>query len=96
MVADVYLVTAEFPADERFGFISQMRRCAVSIPSNIAEGAGRKTRKDFAHFISIALGSAYELGTQCLLKLRGWIYEKQQLRIDNKSNNGSSENALFI
>ncbi|AHJ95972.1 hypothetical protein Hsw_0377 [Hymenobacter swuensis DY53] len=56
-----------FPPDERFGLTSQMRRAAVSIPSNIAEGVGRGSAKDFGQFLSIATGSAYELETQFLL-----------------------------
>jgi four helix bundle protein len=58
---------ADFPAEERYGLTSQMRRAAVSIASNIAEGAGRSSNKDFGNFVSIATGSAYELETQFLL-----------------------------
>lgn len=50
----IYEITSDFPADERFRLISQMRRCAVSIPSNLAEGAGRGGKKEFSHFLSIA------------------------------------------
>lgn len=60
----VYKLTEKFPKEETYGLISQMRRCAVSIPSNIAEGRNRGTRKDFAQFLRIALGSAAELETQ--------------------------------
>lgn len=67
LAKNVYLSTAQFPASEKFGLISQFNRAAVSIPSNIAEGAGRESVKEFSHFISIALGSAYELETQMLL-----------------------------
>ena len=67
LTKDVYLSTAQFPASEKYGLISQINRAAVSIPSNIAEGASRESVKDFSHFISIALGSAYELETQILL-----------------------------
>ena len=66
-VKSVYLITEKFPADERFGLTSQMRRSAVSIPSNIAEGAGRKSKKEFIQFLSISLGSLSELDTQILL-----------------------------
>lgn len=62
-----YVARADFPDEERFGLISQMRRAAVSIPSNIAEGAGRNSAKDFQHFLSISNGSSYELETQFLL-----------------------------
>ncbi len=67
LVYDVYEVTRRFPADERFGLISQMRRAAVSIPSNIAEGKGRSTDRDFALFLSHARGSQQELHTQILI-----------------------------
>jgi len=64
LVSDIYNVTRGFPKDEQFGLTSQMRRCAVSIPSNIAEGRVRNTTKDFVHFLHIALGSCAELATQ--------------------------------
>jgi len=63
----VYLLTKAFPSDERYGLISQIQRAVVSIPSNIAEGAGRPTQKELVHFLSFALGSAYELETELLL-----------------------------
>jgi len=63
----VYRVTANLPAEERFGLVSQMRRCAVSIPSNIAEGYRRRTRKEFASFLRVSLGSCSELETQFAL-----------------------------
>ena len=64
LVAEVYKVTETFPMTERYGLVSQMRRCAVSIPSNIAEGRRRGTRKDFRQFVLIAYGSGAELETQ--------------------------------
>jgi len=66
-VKEVYVVAKDFPAEEKFGLISQMRRSAVSIPSNIAEGSGRNTNKDFGYFLNVSLGSAYELQTLLLL-----------------------------
>ena len=63
----IYLLVAELPKDEKFGLTSQIKRSAVSIPSNIAEGAGRNSQKEFKHFLSIANGSAYELQTQLIL-----------------------------
>lgn len=64
LVKNVYALTRHFPSDERFGLISQMRRAAVSIPSNIAEGHARHTTKEYVLFVSHAEGSAAELQTQ--------------------------------
>jgi len=66
----VYESTRKFPDTEKFGLISQMQRAAISISSNIAEGSGRQTKPDFKHFLSIALGSAYELESQILIAQR--------------------------
>lgn len=64
---EVYKVTGLFPKEDKFGLISQIKRSAVSIPSNIAEGAGRNSEKEFLYFLSIANGSSYELQTQLLI-----------------------------
>lgn len=64
LATDVYGATEPFPASEKFGLVLQMRRCSISIASNIAEGAARGTSRDFAHFLSISLGSLAELDTQ--------------------------------
>ena len=66
----IYHLTSQFPIDERFGLSSQLKRAAISIPSNIAEGAGRNSKKQFAYFLSIANGSTTELETQILLVQR--------------------------
>jgi len=63
----IYEITETFSEKEKFGIINQMRRASVSIPSNIAEGASRKSNKDFSRFLEIAIGSCYELETQLLL-----------------------------
>jgi len=63
----VYELTEGFPTSELYGLISQMRRCSVSIATNIAEGAARSTDKDFMHFLHITLGSIAELDTQYIL-----------------------------
>ena len=63
-VSRVYTITNSFPSSELYGIVSQMQRAAISIPSNIAEGAGRDSNSDFSRFISIAEGSAYEIETQ--------------------------------
>jgi len=63
----IYRATSTFPADERYGLVSQMRRSAASIPMNIAEGSGRSTDLDYARFVANAIGSASELEYQLLL-----------------------------
>ncbi len=70
LVVRVYELTRDFPDRELYGLVSQMRRAAVSIPSNIAEGKGRTSNKELAHFLSNARGSICELETQILLSVR--------------------------
>ena len=67
LTSEVYELTKKFPDDEKFGLISQIRRSAVSIPSNIAEGASRSSIKDFSRFLEVAQGSGFELDTQLLI-----------------------------
>jgi four helix bundle protein len=67
LTKSVYTLTYELPDSEKFGLKSQIQRCAGSIPSNIAEGSGRTSEKEFRHFLNISLGSAYELETQLVL-----------------------------
>ena len=67
LTTDIYKLLASFPTDEKFGLISQLKRSAVSVPSNIAEGAGRNSNKEFNHFLSISLGSLFELKTQLII-----------------------------
>ncbi len=75
----IYLITATYPKHELFGLTSQMRRAAVSIPSNIAEGSARNSRKDFRNFIAIAKGSACELQTQLFISRRLNYISEQDL-----------------
>jgi four helix bundle protein len=63
-VSDIYRCTNKFPNAEKFGLVSQLRRSAVSIPSNIAEGYGRRTNNDFIRFLNISMGSLFEVQTQ--------------------------------
>ncbi len=67
LAKSIYLVCLEFPGDERFGLTTQIKRSAVSVPSNIAEGAGRNSDKEFLRFLSISTGSLFELETHLLL-----------------------------
>ena len=67
LVKLIYLSTKSFPTEEQFGLTNQIRRCAVSIPSNIAEGDGRNGDKEFNHFLFVALGSCFEFKTQLLI-----------------------------
>jgi len=67
IVKEVYLLTETFPTSEKFGLSSQMQRCAVSIPSNIAEGAARQGKKGYLQFLYISLGSLSELETQIII-----------------------------
>ena len=79
----VYRLTAAFPKDERFGLVSQLRRAAVSIPSNIAEGAARDSDNEFRNFLSIARGSLSELDTQLDLSYDlGFIPERFRSEMD--------------
>lgn len=78
LVHHVYEFSAAFPQDERFGLISQMRRSAISVPSNIAEGAARGSDKDFLRFLYIARGSLAELETQIIIATQlGYINEQE-------------------
>ena len=80
LVTRIYEMTTGFPDKEKFGLVSQMRRAAVSIPSNIAEGAARNSRKEFVNFLHIAQGSIAELETQILIS-RNLEYVDQE-RVD--------------
>ena len=75
----VHSFTLQFPKDERFAITQQINKCSVSIPSNIAEGAGRVSKKDFKHFISIAIGSCFELETQLILSGEFNYLDKEKL-----------------
>ena len=76
LAVQVQDATSRFPNEERYGLSSQMRRAAVSIPSNIAEGYGRVGQRDYVHFLGIARGSAYELQTQVVIATRvGYVVD---------------------
>lgn len=80
IAVSIYRLTLTFPKDELFGLVSQIRRAAVSIASNIAEGEGRKSSNEFHHFLGIALGSISELETQIELSVRIGFTEKSEIQ----------------
>ncbi len=80
LAKEVYKLSVNLPSDEKFGLSSQIKRCSVSIPSNIAEGAGRNSNKEFKYFLSIANGSAYELQTQLILIGDFELIDKEKLQ----------------
>jgi four helix bundle protein len=79
LVVSVYEMTREFPENERYGLTNQLRRAAVSIPSNVAEGQGRSTSRDFLHFLSVAYGSLQEVETQLILAQRLGFASEQKI-----------------
>lgn len=81
LVQQVYVSTASFPREEQFNLTSQMRRAAVSVPSNIAEGAARMTKKEFGHFLCMARGSLSELETQYLIA-KNLAYVSQNAEVE--------------
>ena len=76
----VYKVIASLPSDEKYGLISQIKRSSVSIASNISDGAGRDSNKEFKHFLSIANGSAFELQTQLILTTALNLISKEKIK----------------
>ena len=90
LARDVYTLTSRFPSEERFGLTSQMRRAVISIPSNVAEGAARRSKKEFKNFVGMAQGSLSELDTQFELAVAlGYLnrndlggLEERMLKID--------------
>jgi len=93
----VYLLTRAFPREELFGMTSQMRRCAVSIPANIAEGFGRAQRRSFIQFLRIAQGSLKELETHVVLCTRiGLIAEDQSLPLEARCTTLGKRLVTFV
>ena len=85
VVLDIYGITRNFPKEELYGLTSQIRRCAVSVPSNIAEGCCRGSECDFKRFLQIAICSASEIEYQLLLsKELDYLQEEEYLQIDKK------------
>ena len=85
LVVEAYKVTGRFPKDEQFALVNQMRRAVVSIPSNIAEGYARRTRKEYIQFVQIAFGSGAELETQLLISRKlGYLSEERFKNLNDK------------
>jgi len=87
LVEMVYLATKEFPKEEIYGLTNQIRRAAVSVPSNIAEGNGRSSGKEYVHFLLIANGSLKELETQMLISEKVGYLHKEKLEEITKQLN---------
>jgi four helix bundle protein len=83
-VCAIYRMTETFPRDEKFGLTSQIRRAAVSVPANIAEGAGRHTAKEFKYFLSNAQGSVSELATELLIAQKLGYLKKETFDTGNR------------
>lgn len=81
LVTDVYVLTKNFPKEEMYGLTNQLRRAAVSIPSNIAEGAARQSNKEYIRFLYISLGSLMEIDTQLIIALNLEYIEAKKYEI---------------
>ncbi|MBK8550873.1 MAG: four helix bundle protein [Ignavibacteria bacterium] len=81
LVKEIYLITKSFPSEEKYGLTNQLRRSAVSVPSNIAEGAGRNTKGEFKNFLGNANGSLFELETQLIISRDLNYIEKKSLEL---------------
>jgi len=79
LTKSVYHLVSELPSDEKYGLNTQIKRSSVSIPSNIAEGAGRNSKKEFKYFLNVAGGSAYELQTQLILLIELNLIAKEKV-----------------
>ncbi|HET7115674.1 MAG TPA: four helix bundle protein [Hanamia sp.] len=84
LVKSVYVLSKSFPGEEKFGMVSQVTRAAVSIPANIAEGSSRNSEKDYARFLQIALGSAFEVQTYLVIaKEMQWINNEKAEAVES-------------
>lgn len=85
LVKNIYRLTNEFPIEEKFGLVSQVNRAAISVASNIAEGSGRTSRKDQAHFTQLAYGSLMEVACQLEIAMELGFISKEELQAINLS-----------
>jgi four helix bundle protein len=86
LATEIYSLTKLFPEQERYSLTNQIQRAAISIPSNIAEGTSRSSQKEFKHYLTISMGSAFEVTTQVELSFRlGYINEQERNRILNSN-----------
>ena len=95
LVEDIYRCTARFPQEERFGLVSQIRRSAISIASNIAEGSSRRTTADLLHFLYISRGSLAEVRTQLEIAVRLGYLSNDELLDNRLATTGKLLNALI-
>lgn len=85
LATTIYAITQNYPETERYGLISQMRRSSISVSSNIAEGAGRTSKKEFKHFLDISYGSLYELQSQMIISHNlGFINAQQAKQLESE------------
>ena len=97
LVMDVYEHTRRFPKDELYGLVSQMRRAAVSVPTNIVEGCGRRSEVEFDRFLDIAFGSVREVGYLIELSLHlGYLSDDSRIRLAESQDRASGALAAFI
>jgi len=83
IVKKVYVLTKQFPNEEKYGIVSQMTRASVSIPANIAEGSSRNSDKDYARFLQISLGSAFEVQTYLIIaKEMNWVKIEEIIQVE--------------
>ena len=88
LVTEIYSITANFPNEEKYGIVSQIRRAAISVPSNIAEGCARVSDKESSRFVNIAIGSIAELETQIIISQKlGYVDNIEQLIVKIKRIN---------
>jgi len=96
-VVSVYEMTKSFPKEETYGLVSQLRRAAISVPSNIAEGACDRSNEQFRNFLSIAIGSLNEINTQLEVALRvGYLGDEAHSEIQKKVDEGLAVRTAFV